>query len=550
MPTINEDLITATEEGNKEEVIRLLKAGADINARRKKNAATPLLIAAHRGHVEVVTLLLDAGADVNAHARYGDFLPHVEKIYMKGGMDKGMAGSCAIIRAGSTALHEAMRGIHPMLTKAVKAAGVKVDHKVDHLGVVKALLAGGANPNIKDSGGTYDQHHNTPCHYAYVNIFPAMRERLMSFENAIDYIETLLQYGATMPDYYIPSARHLPWGLSKVLVKAGANPGLGCHNQEARIQVREHQWRRHLQAIRSLLIRSGGVILSHGFPENFKGRFIERLESKFGKYSKSRDPSVFYEPAKVLESLNQLQIYINAHTGRKERKDAAKEIQQKLLGLFTSRESFSSSNILEEVISMLSDESYNEVFKKSNTTSVISFLHLDENREPTYTDLQERLVDISKMFNPHSGNINFKELRQTREPRRAPAKLARAAEPEPAAARTAKSAVKAARVRPAAQAGSKQTVVVRGSMFTMPQQRGVSFLDLVSGAKLATFVEIPRNKKSKSERTKHRMVRKEEEAKAKRERRAEARPERRAEARPERRAEGDIVYYGATCSMQ
>ena len=90
MPTINKDLITATEEGNKDRVIELLKSGADINARRKENAATPLLIAAHRGHLEVVKLLLAAGADVNASAPNGDFLLHVEKIYKKGEMDEGL----------------------------------------------------------------------------------------------------------------------------------------------------------------------------------------------------------------------------------------------------------------------------------------------------------------------------------------------------------------------------------------------------------------------------------------------------------------------------
>ena len=78
---ISEDedcLHKASEEGNKEEVGRLLSTGLlDVNflkedaSVRWKQKSTPLLKASESGHKDVVQFLLDRGADPNMGTKYG-----------------------------------------------------------------------------------------------------------------------------------------------------------------------------------------------------------------------------------------------------------------------------------------------------------------------------------------------------------------------------------------------------------------------------------------------------------------------------------------------
>src|SRR5207237_6223691 len=58
-------LNSACSEGNLKEVIRLIKAGADVNY-RDDLGAHPLLYACQRKHINVMKYLLENGADVNA----------------------------------------------------------------------------------------------------------------------------------------------------------------------------------------------------------------------------------------------------------------------------------------------------------------------------------------------------------------------------------------------------------------------------------------------------------------------------------------------------
>ena len=59
----------AAEEGQIEEVKKLLPAGADVNT-KTKFMETPLHFAAENGQKEVAELLIDKGADVNANAKW------------------------------------------------------------------------------------------------------------------------------------------------------------------------------------------------------------------------------------------------------------------------------------------------------------------------------------------------------------------------------------------------------------------------------------------------------------------------------------------------
>ena len=56
--------------GNTDEVLMLLKMGADVNA-RDEDGKTALHNASQSGYTEIVRLLLDNGADVNAKDNYG-----------------------------------------------------------------------------------------------------------------------------------------------------------------------------------------------------------------------------------------------------------------------------------------------------------------------------------------------------------------------------------------------------------------------------------------------------------------------------------------------
>ncbi len=64
------DLILAAEDGRLEIVRRLLRTGANPNA-KSEGDFTALMWAAARGHLEVVTALLESGADLSARTRKG-----------------------------------------------------------------------------------------------------------------------------------------------------------------------------------------------------------------------------------------------------------------------------------------------------------------------------------------------------------------------------------------------------------------------------------------------------------------------------------------------
>ena len=65
-----ESIYEAAEEGQIEEVKKLLAAGAGVNAQTKFKE-TPLHFAAENGQKEVAELLIDKGANVNAIAKCG-----------------------------------------------------------------------------------------------------------------------------------------------------------------------------------------------------------------------------------------------------------------------------------------------------------------------------------------------------------------------------------------------------------------------------------------------------------------------------------------------
>ena len=111
-------LLFAARGGHLEAVRALLGAGADVNQLSAGDRSSPLVIAVSNGHYEVGQFLVDHGADPN--------LPNVD---------------------GLTPLYATIDMQYAPVSWAPNP--LTVQEKVSHLDLMKALLAHGANPNAK-----------------------------------------------------------------------------------------------------------------------------------------------------------------------------------------------------------------------------------------------------------------------------------------------------------------------------------------------------------------------------------------------------------------
>lgn len=125
--------------GNKQEVLRLLEEGADIDM-KDPDGRTVLMYSSYNGHTEIARECLNRGAKVNMRDNYGRTslmfaasgpFPETVKLLLDNQADPNMADG----EEHYTALMYAA------------AEG--------HLEVVKILLAGKADPTLKDVDGDY-----------------------------------------------------------------------------------------------------------------------------------------------------------------------------------------------------------------------------------------------------------------------------------------------------------------------------------------------------------------------------------------------------------
>ncbi len=141
--------------GKHPEVARaLIEGGADVNA-HTKSGFTPLMFAAQQGDLESARILLAAGANVNEATLDGDTALLIASVSGHEALsifllDNG-ADANAAERNGITALHYAvLNGLAQVTSGKVMARPfAPFLFRPNMVGLVKALLAHGANPNAR-----------------------------------------------------------------------------------------------------------------------------------------------------------------------------------------------------------------------------------------------------------------------------------------------------------------------------------------------------------------------------------------------------------------
>jgi ankyrin repeat protein len=141
MDSINRELIEAARENNLPEIRRLLRVGADVNA-KDDYGNTPLHGASTKGHVQVVKELAEHGVDMELKTN-----------------------------AGMTPLHHACFNGHVAFVIELLSRGANIEAKTnqgnthlhlasqcDHFLVVKALVSGGANILAANNQGNCSIH--------------------------------------------------------------------------------------------------------------------------------------------------------------------------------------------------------------------------------------------------------------------------------------------------------------------------------------------------------------------------------------------------------
>ena len=132
----DQKLVKAAEEGNLNEVKRLIEAGVDIES--ETHGVTALKQATYECHVEIIDYLIKAGADVNNGGSYYDYRP------IRG------AVLCENVEAIELLLKA---GADPNFRGSFTAVTVVTAMTYDNYQAVDLLLRYGANPTIKAGNG-------------------------------------------------------------------------------------------------------------------------------------------------------------------------------------------------------------------------------------------------------------------------------------------------------------------------------------------------------------------------------------------------------------
>lgn len=164
----DQNIYSAIENGDLDNVRRILQGEADVNAKGSKGE-TPLLFAADRGRLEIVQYLLANDADINATDNRGwtslsraSFRGHLEIVKCLMGNEAGINEK----HAGQTPLYSAAQGGSLNVVEFFLDKGADIDARDEdnwtplmiasmngHLEVVRFLVQKGADINAKDDQG-------------------------------------------------------------------------------------------------------------------------------------------------------------------------------------------------------------------------------------------------------------------------------------------------------------------------------------------------------------------------------------------------------------
>jgi ankyrin repeat protein len=155
-------LLKAVQDGDFEEVKRLVEKGADVNVRggRVIPLKTPLIMSIYKGHFDIFSYLIKNGANVNS----GADVPHMEEKYLPLQMavsrvnDSDLRYVMSLIENGADINARGVGGMQAIHSAAEGASSHKGEH-YSRTGVIELLVEKGADVNAKANLGT-------PLHYA------------------------------------------------------------------------------------------------------------------------------------------------------------------------------------------------------------------------------------------------------------------------------------------------------------------------------------------------------------------------------------------------
>lgn len=214
-------LVQASQEGNKEEVQKLLAEGAKVDD-QKESGLTALIGASLQGNEEVVKILIANGADVNHQMRDGNTAlilasqnGHIAtvSVLLENGANVNLSEN-----NGLTALYQASQRGDTKVVKMLLEKGAEVNHQRDggmtplirasqegHTEVVKILLQNGAKVNYQMDDG----------------VTPLIQASLLGHT---EVVKILLENGADV--------NHQRDSLVKILLDAGAIRNKDDHSRD------------------------------------------------------------------------------------------------------------------------------------------------------------------------------------------------------------------------------------------------------------------------------------------------------------------------------
>jgi ankyrin repeat protein len=175
MNRIDIELIEAIGENNPPEVCRLLRAGADIEAKDIILGFTPLVVASKEGHLQVLKELLEHGADIDAESFGGMTALHFACSHEHLAVVNELLSPNASNGTTTTILgkRKSLAGANIEAKEFYGDTPLHLASMHDSLAIVKALLSGGADILAVNSRG------ELPLHYAVSVGYPAIAKYLL-----------------------------------------------------------------------------------------------------------------------------------------------------------------------------------------------------------------------------------------------------------------------------------------------------------------------------------------------------------------------------------